>query len=190
MTSTPKKPTVSARKTQKPPARAQAPATGGARKPAPGKGRAKAAPQAKRQVEQPGTNLHGAEAVAALVVSAQQQARTKTKIILVLMAVLCLSLVWNSIQSATRPEPKLLAVTNDGRVQPLPLLDEPIDNRATIVDWARRNLPKLYDFNYANYQSALNQNLDFMGQRTNDSFINILNNSGILPKVLDEFLIM
>jgi len=133
---------------------------------------------------------HGAEAVAALVVSAQAQARTKTKIILVLMAVLSLSLIWNTIQSATRPEPKLLAVTNDGRVQPLPLLDAPIDNRATIVDWARRNLPKLYDFNYVNYQAALNKNLDFTGKKTNESFISMLNSAGILSKVVDEFLIM
>lgn len=155
------------------------------------KGSTKATPKQKVNPSKGAPNVyHGAEAVAALVVAAQAQARTKTKMILALVLLLAVSLAWNSIQSITRPEPKLLAVTNDGRVQPLPLMDEPIDSRSTIVDWARRNLPKMYDFNYTNYQAALNKNLDFAGKNTNDSFIKMINNAGILPKVIDEFLIM
>lgn len=152
----------------------------------------KGAPARKAPAKAPDNKgtLHGVEAVAALVVTAQGAARTKTKMMLVLLAVVIMSLGWNSIQSLTRPEPKLLAMTNDGRVQPLPLLDEPVDNRATIVDWARRNLPKLYDLNYVNYHAQLNKNLDFMAQKTNQSFVEMLEKSQILPKVIDEFLIL
>lgn len=134
--------------------------------------------------------IHGAEALAALTVAESKLSKLKGKFILALSLMLCLSLMWNSIQSASRPEPKLLAMTNDGRVQPLPLLDEPLDSRQILLDWVRRNVPSLYDFNYANYQSRLASARDFTQKVTLETFQDDLVNSGILTKVTDEFLIL
>lgn len=134
--------------------------------------------------------LHGAEALAALTVAESKLSRLKGKFILGLTLLLCLSLAWNSIQSASRPEPKLLAMTTDGRVQPLPLLDEPLDSRQTLFDWVRRNIPSLYDFNYANYQSQIGKARDFTQPITLETFQEDLLSSGILSKVTEEFLIL
>lgn len=162
------------------PVKKQAPA----RKPTPkNNGNAKQAPEVV-------SVLHGAEALAALTVAESKLSRIKGKFILALSLMLCLSLGWNSIQSASRPEPKLLAMTNDGRVQPLPLLDEPLDSRQVLLDWVRRNVPSLYDFNYANYQSQLASARDFTQKVTLETFQQDLVDSGILTKVTDEFLIL
>jgi len=134
--------------------------------------------------------LHGAEALAALVVSEKKHARFQTWVIVLLLLVCLFSLSWNAVQNWTRPEPKLLATTSDGRIQPLPLLDAPIDSRQTLVNWAKRNIPPLYEFNYANYRGALNKNLAIMRPNTLQSFQEMLNQSGILPKVRNEFLIL
>lgn len=137
-----------------------------------------------------GQSLHGAEAVAALVVMSTNHSRFKNKVILILLLIALFSLMWNSVQNATRPEPRLLGMTTDGRIQELPLLDAPMDSRTIIIDWARRNIPKMYDFNYVNYRGQMNKNLDFMRQNTLTSFQQMLDKSGILPKVRDEFLIL
>lgn len=134
--------------------------------------------------------VHGAEMYAALAVREKTFSRFKGKVILGLLLLCIFSLAWNSVQNWTRPEPKLLAMTTDGRIQPLPLLDEPLDNRQTLVDWVRRNIPDLYEFNYANYRGKLNENLSFMQPRTLQSFQRMLNESGILPRVREDFLIL
>lgn len=134
--------------------------------------------------------LHGAEALAALTVAESKLSRFKGRVVLGLTLLLMFSLAWNSIQSVTRPEPKLLATTTDGRIRPLPLLDAPIDSRQTLLDWTRRNIPKLYSFNYVNFRSQLNKALDFTRPVTLESFQESLTKSGILTKVRNEFLIL
>jgi intracellular multiplication protein IcmL len=133
---------------------------------------------------------HGAEALAALVVSAQKSSRFKNKVILILLTICVFSLSWNAVQNWTRPEPRLLATTADGRFMPLPLLDAPIESRSTLANWAKRNIPPLYEFNYSNFRGELNKNLSIMRPQTLQSFQEMLNTSGILPKVRNEFLIL
>lgn len=134
--------------------------------------------------------IYGAEALAALTVSESKRSRLKGRFILALLVMLAISLGWNSVQSAFRPEPKLLGITSDGRVQPLPLLDAPIDSRQTLLDWTRRNIPSLYDFNYSNYKSQIGKARDFVQQVTLKAFQEDLDSSGILSKVKDEFLLL
>ncbi|KXS55109.1 MAG: IcmL protein [Marinobacter sp. T13-3] len=133
---------------------------------------------------------HGAEALAALTVAESKHSRFKGRVVLGLTLALAASLGWNSVQTATRPEPKLLATTVDGRIQELPLLDAPIESRQVLLDWVRRNIPDLYDFNYVNFRAQFNQALDFTRRATMEAFYQDLNDSGILPKVRKEFLIL
>lgn len=134
--------------------------------------------------------LHGIEALAALTVAETKLSRFKGRVILGLVLVLIASLGWNSVQSAFRPEPKLLALTQDGRVQPLPLLDEPIESRQILMDWTRRNIPDLFSFNYVNYMEELQNALDFTQPITLERFKTDIADAGILSKVTDEFLIL
>jgi intracellular multiplication protein IcmL len=136
------------------------------------------------------TQLHGIEALAALTVAESKLSRFKGRVILGLAFILMISLGWNSVQSAFRPEPKLLALTQDGRVQPLPLLSDPVDSRQVLMDWVRRNVPNLFNFNYVNYRSQLQNALDFTQPVTLDRFREDIDSSGILGKVRDEFLIL
>jgi hypothetical protein len=146
--------------------------------------------KAPPQSVKPASHLHGAEALAALVVAESKVSRLQGRMLLFVSVCLMLSLGWNSILSATRPEPKLLATTSDGRIFPLPLLDAPIESRTVIISWVKRNIPSLYDMNYVNYRSAQNKALDFTRRQTMESFSQDLESSGILPKIKDEFLIL
>ena len=145
---------------------------------------------AKPQSPNDVTMIYGAEALAAVTVSEAKLSRFKGRALLGLL-VLCVALiVWNAELHASKPEPKLLAVTVDGRFQELPLLDKPLESRQILTDWVRRNIPDLYDWNYANYRSELNRARDYTQQITLEQFQNDLNDSGILPKVLEDFLIL
>src|SRR5690554_6800386 len=106
-------------------------------------------PVAKATAKQPEDKpmVYGAEALAALTVSEARLSRLKGRMILGLTLLLVAMVIWNAVLSATRPEPKLLGMTNDGRVQELPLLDAPLDSQQVLFDWVRRNIPSLYDFN-------------------------------------------
>jgi intracellular multiplication protein IcmL len=149
----------------------------------------KAAQGAARAADNLG-GIHGIEALAALVVSETKYARSKGRVILLLVVLLLASLGWNSVQSAFKPEPKLLALTQDGRVLPLPLLDEPLESRQVLMDWVRRNLPQLFDFNYVNYRSEIQKALDFAQPVTLEKFREDIDSANILSKVIDEFLIL
>lgn len=164
----------------------------GARASAEGSKQQQKAGAGSRQPErpQPQSLGHGGEALAALAVNIHKTSRFKTKLVLALLAALTFSLAWNAVQNWTQPEPKLLGMTEDGRVQDLPLLDEPLDNRQVLIDWTRRHIPKMYDFNYANYRGELNKLLEFMKPNTLDSFRSMLDESGILDRVTDDFLIL
>lgn len=153
-------------------------------------GSAKPLQPARNATPGAGQSFHGADAVAALAATGLQFSRFKSRVLILLALLLCLSLAWNSVQKLTEPEPKLLGMTADGRIQQLPLLDEPVSSRSVVTDWTKRNVPELYDFNYANYRGELNKNLDIMRASTLTAFQQMLDSSGILPKVRDEFMIL
>lgn len=155
-----------------------------------GQTNAKARTQGQRPSPESKSLFHGAEAVTALAVQEHKTSQFKTKMILGLILILVASLSWNSVQSWTRPEPKLLGMTTDGRVQELPLLDKPLSNRQVLIDWVKRHIPEMYDWNYANFRGELNQLLEFMRPVTLDSFRQQLDQSGILKRVREDFLIL
>ena len=134
--------------------------------------------------------IYGAEALAALTVAESKLSRFKGRVILILVIFALGLLFWNVTLHATKPEPRLLAVTKDGRYQPLPLLDEPLESRQVLMDWVRRNIPDLYDWNYANFGAELNKMRDYVQQITLEEFADDLEASGILSKVQSEFLIL
>lgn len=134
--------------------------------------------------------VYGAEALAALTVSESRLSKLKGRMILGLTVLLTVMVIWNAVLSASRPEPKLLGMTNDGRIQELPLLDAPLESRQLLFDWVRRNIPSLYDFNYANYQSQIGKARDFTEKVTLESFMEDMESSGILRKVKNDFLIL
>ena len=146
--------------------------------------------QAKPEMPKDVPMVYGAEAIAAITVSEAKLSRFKGRAILALLLI-CVSLVfWNAALHASKPEPKLLGVTQDGRFQELPLLDEPLESRQVLIDWVRRNIPDLYDWNYANYRKELNEARDYTQQVTLEKFKTDLETSGVLPKVLNDFLIL
>lgn len=174
-----------------------APGKGPVRKPVPGKPAPKVtakkgAVPGKQKPRKPDDvpMLYGAEALAAITVAEAKLSRFKGRALLGLLVLCCGLLIWNASLHATKPEPKLLGMTVDGRIQELPLLDEPLESRQLLMDWVRRNIPDLYDWNYANYRAELNKARDYTQQVTLEQFQTDLKSSGILDKVLDDFLIL
>ena len=134
--------------------------------------------------------IYGAEALAAVTVAESKLSRFKGRALLGLLVLCAALIVWNAALQASQPEPKLLGMTVDGRIQELPLLDKPLESRQLLMDWVRRNIPDLYDWNYANYRSELNKARNYTQQVTLEKFQTDLGSSGILKKVLDDFLIL
>ena len=163
------------------------------RSPAAQKPANKPGPQAKRKGPTTPNDvpmIYGAEALAAVTVAEAKLSRFKGRALLALLLLCCSLIIWNASLHASKPEPKLLGMTVDGRIQELPLLDAPLESRQTLIDWVRRNIPDLYDFNYANFRSELGKAREYTQRITLEQFQNDLEKSGILPKVRDNFLIL
>lgn len=150
----------------------------------------KSASKPTARIDQSVPMVYGAEALAAATVSESKLSKLKSRLILLLVALVFGLLVWVSVLEASRPEPRLLGMTVDGRIQELPLLDAPLESRQILMDWVRRNIPDLYDWNYANYRAELDKARAYTQQITLDQFRTDLQESGVLTQVINDFLIL
>lgn len=132
--------------------------------------------------------IHGAEALMTLVVAESRHSRFKSNLILGLIGLVVILAIAVSVQSASRPEPKILGLDNKGQVIPLPLLDQPYYTAEQVTSWVKEEIPELYKFSYSDYREQLNKHLSIMRPATLQAFVNMLSDSGILPKVREESL--
>lgn len=106
----------------------------------------------------------------------RRMARTSIFGVLVLGGALFLSLLFNIIQFAARPEPKILGLTPDMRVLSLPLLSEPFVNEQGLKSWVGEAVVRSFSLSFRHW----NVNLEDVSQfYTRNAF-------GLLLKTLDE----
>lgn len=74
--------------------------------------------------------------------------------------------IWNH-----HPEPKLLGLTVDNRILPLPLLNKPFESSGIAIEWANKNIRRLYTFTYDNLGDLPTEvaNLFYAGEAGDDS---------------------
>jgi hypothetical protein len=116
--------------------------------------------------------------------------RKKGRMIFLLLFIAGGSIALNTVQFNYLPATKVVSETADGRIRPLPSLDEPIFSDTHIQNWAAEHIEKAYDLPFTEltkYQTALQK---FMMKNTASDFENGLRAAGILDKIRDERRIM
>ena len=81
------------------------------------------------------------------------------------------------------PEPEVLAMTQDGRILPLPTVDEPFYETANMLEWVERKLEKAYALDFVNLKGQIADWRTFMTAKTQENFKNALETAGILELV-------
>jgi hypothetical protein len=96
----------------------------------------------------------------------------------------------NLIQFNYLPPSVILSETEDGRIRPLPTIDNPIFTNAHVINWTGNKLEEIYDLPFtkiSTYPSKLQQ---FMLPKAVEQFIDGLQKAGIIDKIIDERNIM
>lgn len=111
--------------------------------------------------------------------------RRKSKIILLMALALVVMAFANMALFAVQPEKAVVAMTTDGRVLPLPTLDEPFHTSERVLSWAAEHIENTYSMTFADLESYPSK-LSYMTPQVKDQFIEALNRSGIIDKVANE----
>jgi len=118
------------------------------------------------------------------------EGRRKTLFIMALLALLGISMGGNIIQFNYLPQSVILSETEDGRIRPLPTIDNPIFTNAHVINWTASKLEAIYDLPFTKisvYPSKLHQ---FMMPNAVEQFIDGLQKAGIIDKIIDERSVM
>ena len=118
------------------------------------------------------------------------EGRRKTLFIIGLFVLLGTSMAGNLIQFNYLPPSVILSETEDGRIRPLPTIDNPIFTNAHVINWTGNKLEEIYDLPFtkiSTYPSKLQQ---FMLPKAVEQFIDGLQKAGIIDKIIDERNIM
>lgn len=111
--------------------------------------------------------------------------RRKSKIILIMALALVVMAFANMALFAVKPEKAVVAMTTDGRVLPLPTLDEPFHTTERVLSWAANRIEETYSMSFADLEEYPGK-LSFMTPQVKAQFIEALNRSGIIDKVANE----
>lgn len=117
---------------------------------------------------------------------AAEERRAKNRQIFFLGLALVMSLAWNAVQSYTRPEPKLLGETPDGRIRPLPLLNDPIFTDKEIRVWAERCVAQVYKLSYVDWQTSIRNNTSCLSDKSRADFASSLGKIGVFKYLNPE----
>lgn len=114
-----------------------------------------------------------------LGLNSADERKGKNRIILALLALLGISLSLNVIHEFYRPEPKLLSETPDGRIRPLPTLDQPLYTHKEILAWADRCVSSIYKLSYVDWQKTLQNDSMCLSDKGRKEFTKSLNEIGV-----------
>ncbi|MBA1250183.1 MULTISPECIES: DotI/IcmL family type IV secretion protein [Pseudomonas] len=128
----------------------------------------------------------GLGALIKLGLNSENERRGKNRLILFGTAALTVSLVLNVIQYITRPEPKLVSETVDGRIRPLPTLDEPLYGHKEILGWAERCVGKLYNLSYVDWRTKLQNDSLCLSDKGRQNFVKSLEQIGVFKYLNEE----
>ncbi|MBA1280231.1 DotI/IcmL family type IV secretion protein [Stutzerimonas stutzeri] len=131
-------------------------------------------------------DMQGVSALIRLGVNAADERKAKNRIILFLCAALTFSLGFNVVQSMTRPEPKLLGETPDGRIRPLPLLNAPIFTSKEILGWAEKCVTKIYRLSYVDWETQIANETQCLSDKARQDFTESLRKIGVFQYLNPE----
>lgn len=131
-------------------------------------------------------DMHGVAALIREGMTAREDRVTKNRMIFFLCLLVSLSFTWNIVQTMTRPEPKLLGETPDGRIRPLPLLSNPIFNTKEILGWAEKCVTKIYNLSYVDWQTTIANETQCLSDKAREDFASSLRKIGVMQYLNPE----
>lgn len=149
---------------------------------------AKKAPPTKKQatnttLSAEALDLHGLGALVEAGMIAKQEFRTKNRIIVLLIVVLLASVVLNFRYTGDTTVVRLLGETTDGRIRPLPLLNDPIYTHAEILDWSSKCVRNIYNLSYVDWETSLRNNTHCLADGAQKEFARSLQNMGLMDNL-------
>lgn len=133
---------------------------------------------------------YGADVLAIALTDAVGESRRKTQFMWGLLVCLGLSILGNVFQFQYLPATKVVSETADGRIRPLPTIDEPIFTDQQVMNWAATKIETLYDINFTEVSEYPGKIRTFMLPKAADDFVAGLRSAGIIDKVISERLIL
>lgn len=115
----------------------------------------------------------------------KDDSRRKSKTILLLGAVIIGLVMLLAAVVTNRPSSEVLALTVDGRILPLPVLSEPFHSTERVLAWTADCIERAYSMSFADIKEHPSR-LACIQPEIRRQFIDQLNSSGIINKVVDE----
>lgn len=112
--------------------------------------------------------------------------RFLSKLSFVLLFLVVLSISLNFVQWKYQPEPKLLGITTENRVLPLPFLDEPFFSTSAVLSWVEKRIEESFTFSFVDYKQMPTRLAVFMPEPVVESHIKGLQASGLWHQVISE----
>lgn len=129
---------------------------------------------------------HGIEGIIRLGLSSASERRTKNRIITIL-GIFCIFLVIAVWALSLRTiEPVILSETGDGRIRPLPLLENPIYSQNEILAWADRCVRDIYDLSYVDWETSVHNNTLCLSDKGRQGFVASLGRIGVLDLLTER----
>nr|WP_262381267.1 MULTISPECIES: DotI/IcmL family type IV secretion protein [unclassified Pseudomonas] len=90
------------------------------------------------------------------------------------------------IQYKYQPEPKLLSETTDGRIRPLPLLNDPMYSQKEILAWSQKCVESVYRLSWVDWETSLSNNTFCLSDAKRSNFSDSLKKIGVLKYLTKE----
>lgn len=117
---------------------------------------------------------------------ARAEKTIKNRIIFGLFLALGCSILGNFVQYKFQPEPKLLAETTDGRIRPLPLLNDPMYSQKEILAWSQKCVESAYRLSWVDWNTSLSNNTFCFSDKSRSNFSDSLKKIGLLKYLTPE----
>lgn len=126
---------------------------------------------------------YGLERLVELGLFARSEMVVKNRMLLGAMIVLFLSLAANVVQYHYTPQPVLLSELPDGRIRPLPTLDQPLLTDKEILTWAEKCVTNIYDLSYVNWQEHIQNDTGCLSDESRKNFVKSLKDVGVFDRL-------
>ena len=140
-------------------------------------------PAVKAPLNADALDLHGLGALVEAGMLAKQEFRTKNRIIVLLIVALIASVVLNFRYTGDNTIVRLLGETSDGRIRPLPLLNDPIYTHPEILDWSSKCVRSIYNLSYVDWETSLRNNTQCLADGAQKEFARSLQDMGLMDNL-------
>lgn len=118
--------------------------------------------------------------------TAESELRFKNRIIAVLVLIVIALSIALSVAVRNEPVFRLLGETSDGRIRPLPLLNDPLYSHEDILNWSQECVRKIYKLSYVDWQTTIQNDTFCLSDDARKGFVDSLKKLGLFENLNAE----